>query len=120
MNSTQIRKIRDGYYSISCMVGVYNATTKDTRIYMETDRLPEHALLNFFGACGAKTIDYDAFGEEWVSGSMTALSEVRKCGGKDGFTLMETGVSPAAGARLGEGSNGAGEFVFQLSSCDLL
>jgi hypothetical protein len=114
MESTQIRKIRDGYYSISCMVGVYNATTKDTRIYMETDRLPEHALLNFFEACGAGSIDYDSFGDCWVTGSVAALSDVRKCAEKEGFKIMETGVSAAAGARSGGESNRAGEFSLLL------
>ena len=113
MNSTRISKTRGGYYSINCMVGAYNTTTKDTRVYMETDRLQEKPLRIFFESLGARSFWYDSFGSEWEAGSVIALSDVRKCAGKEGYELMETGVSPvASGAQSGGGcSNGEGEFI---------
>ena len=111
MNSTRISKMRGGYDSISCMVGVYNTTTKDTRVYMETDRIQEKPLRDLFEACGAKTFRCDSFGLEWEAGSVNALSDVRECSGKEGFELMETGVAPTASAR--SGSNVAGDLSCQ-------
>ena len=112
MNSTQLSKMRGGYYSINCMVGAYNITTKDTRVYMETERIQWKPLKGFFESFGAKSFDYDSFGFEWEAASVTALSDLRKCNGKEGFEYMETGVSPAAsGAQSGGGSNGEGEFI---------
>ena len=67
------------------------------------------------GVYGAKSFDYDSFGFEWEAASVIALSDVRKCAGKEGYELMETGVSPATtasgGAQSGGGSNGEGEFI---------
>ncbi len=115
MQSTQISKTRGGYYSINCMVSAYNVATKATAVYMETDRLPEKPLRNFFESYGAKSFDYDSFGLEWEAASVIALSDVRKCAGKEGYELMETGVSPATtasgGAQSGGGRNGEGEFI---------
>jgi hypothetical protein len=81
---------------------------------METDRIQEQPLQNFFEACGARTFQYDSFGLDWEAGSMAALSDVRRCAEKEGFEYMETGVSPAAG--VGGGINGSGEFVLELST----
>jgi hypothetical protein len=112
MNSTQISKMRGGYHTINCMVGAYNITTKDTMVYMETERIQKKPLKDFFESFGAKSFDCDAFGLEWEAGSVSALSGVRMFNGKEGFELMETGISPAAsGAQSGGGSNGAGEFI---------
>ena len=115
MQLTQISKTRGGHYSINCMVSAYNVATKATRVFMETDRLPEKPLRNFFESHGAKSFDYDSFGLEWEAASVIALSDVRKCAGKEGYELMETGVSPATtasgGAQSGGGSNGEGEFI---------
>jgi hypothetical protein len=87
---------------------------------METDRIQEKPLKKFFESFGARSFEHDPFGLEWEIASVVALSDVRKCADKDGYEYMESGVSAAAGARSGEGSNGAGEFVLQMSSCGLL
>ena len=114
MKSTRIRKLRGGFLSIGLMVGAYNSITKDTRIYMETDRLHEQALLNFMEECCAGSVAVDTFGEDWETESATALASVRGCSGRDGFKLMETGVATGAqsGGGGGSSSNGAGEFFF--------
>jgi hypothetical protein len=113
MQSTHISKMWSGHYSIYCMVSAYNITTKDTRVYMETDHLQEPPLRNFFESYGARSFDYDSFGSEWEAGSVIALSDVRKCAGKEEYELMETGVSPvASGAQSGGGGSiGSGEFI---------
>ena len=84
-------------------------------VYMEIDRLQAQPLRNFFESYGARSFRYDSFGSEWEAASVIALSDVRKCAGKEGYELMETGVSPATtasgGAQSGGGSNGEGEFI---------
>ncbi len=112
INSTQFSKIRGGNHSISCMVSVYNAATKDSRVYMETDRIQEQPLQDFFKECGAGSFQYDSFGLDWESASATALSDVRMCARKEGYELMERGAPPAAASAQSNGRNdGAGDIV---------
>ena len=95
MDAKQIERFRGGYYSINYIVSAYNASTKDTRVYLESERLPEQALLDFLDSYGAGSVVVDSFGENWEIGSKNALISVFSCGNRDGFQMMETGTSNA-------------------------
>jgi hypothetical protein len=123
VNLNTFRGVDGRDYSIRKIVCAYNASTKDARIYMEIERVPEAVLYSYMDSIGIKSIRIDSFSQaNWRSDSATALSDVRTCAGKEGFELMETGVSPAAsGAQSCKGSNEAGEFIcyyFQFVSFD--
>ena len=96
IQSTQISKTRGGYYSINCMVSAYNITTKDTRVYMETDRLPEQTLRYFFEDCQAELVDIRSFGLDWELQSIQMLHDVQVQGSNPGYILLQRGGPPKA------------------------
>lgn len=115
MNSSEINASSGSYYSIDCMVGVYREKTKKAMIYMETDRLREQVLLDFFEACGAVSFECDHLNDGWdmlndVRMRVSRFERYAMNLGKRGFHSMETGATPLARERTTQWDGGVSRF----------
>jgi hypothetical protein len=98
IQTKQIKKVKDGFYQVNSIISAYNTATKDARVYMETERLNEQAIIAHLETCFAGSVIVDSFGENWETGSQNALASVRECGSKEDFKLVAAGMPPSAGS----------------------
>ena len=81
-------------HSIKRIVCAYNAGTKEARMYLEIERIPERVLVSFMDEFGITSVSVDTFSHaEWRSASANALTSVRETAAKEGFRFVASSES---------------------------
>ena len=81
-------------FSVRKIVCAYNSVSKDARIYIEVERVPEQVMVTFMEGFGIKSVSPDSFAfEDWRSASASALTSVLECSKQAGYELLESGGS---------------------------
>ena len=83
----------DKEYGIQKIACAYNRYTKDTRMYMEVDRMTESIMEVHLNGLGVTSVSIDSFGQlDWRSSSEKALQNVLSCTDNEHFVLLKRGL----------------------------
>jgi hypothetical protein len=92
VHKKSVQGVSDGrVHSVKRVVCAYNADTKDARIYLEIERIPEEVLISCMNEMGITSVNVDSFSyDDWRSGSANALASVCRSAEVSGFQLVRS------------------------------
>jgi hypothetical protein len=107
-----IRSADGRLFSVRKILCAYNSDSRDARMYIEAERVPEQAMVAFMEGFGITSVNVDSFGlDDWRSASASAVASVRECSQRAGYGLLESGVAGMSGSAQDDGdyhSSGGG------------